>query len=252
MKDLSKVSNSVSSFNKEIQDGLNEAYEQVVAMLGEQEAKKELGFAIQIISKSKELQKCSTQSIIDSVINVGRTKISLNPALKLAFLIPRAENCTLDFSYMGLISILKKSGSIKYMDAFCVYEDEAFEHNPSMGTLSHTPYYATTEKEQKARKIIGVYSRAVLPTNDVVYCYMPMWEVNKVRGMVKTSGEKWSLWNIWEEEMIKKTAIRRHFKTLINGNELEFVSEMIRIEEQNNPISNNFTKKSSLFDIDFD
>ena len=252
MKDLSKISNNIESFNNEMQDALNQAYEQVVFMLGEKDAKRELGFAIQIIGKSKELQQCSTQSIIDSVINVGRTKISLNPTLKLAFLIPRKSECTLDFSYMGYISILKKTGSIKYMDAFCVYEDEAFEHNPSLGTLSHTPFYATSEKEQKARKIIGVYSRAVLPSNDVVYCYMPMWEVNKVRGMVKTSNEKWSLWNIWEEEMIKKTAIRRHFKTLINGSELEFVSEMIEIEEQNNPISNNFTKKSSLFDIDFE
>ena len=252
MKDSNNMQSSIVKFSKEIQDGLNQALTQVALMLGEENARRELGFAIQIISQSKELQSCTSQSIIDSVINVGRTKISLNPALKLAFLIPRNNVCVLDFSYMGYISILKKTGSIKYMDAFCVYEDEAFEHNPSLGLLNHTPYYATTEKEQKSRKIIGVYSRAVLQSNDVVYCYMPIWEVNKVRGMVKNSNEKWSLWNIWEEEMIKKTVIRRHFKTLINGNELEFVSDMIQIEEQNNPISNNFTKKSSLFDIDFD
>ena len=45
----------------------------------------------------------------------------------------------------------------------------------------------STESEQKQRKIIGCYSRAVLLTNDVVYCFMPYWEIEKV---ILASGEE--------------------------------------------------------------
>jgi recombination protein RecT len=252
MKNLEKPTNqSFEVVSKEVQEALNYAYKKVISLIGEDQAIKELGFAKQLISKSPSLQKCSIDSITDSVVNVGRLNITLNPALKLAHLIPRDNKCVLEVSYMGLISILKKSGGCKYIDAFVVYQDEEFNYDPANGTLHHVPYHATTEAEQRNRKAIGVYSRAVLTTGENVYCFMPMWEVDKVRNVSKNKGEKWSAWNMWEEEMIKKTVIRRHFKLLVSGTELEEVAEAINIEEQNNPIVKS-NSKSSLFDLNFD
>lgn len=234
-----------------VKEALNYAYKKVSSMIGEENALKELGFAKQLIGKSNSLQKCSIDSITDAVINVGRLNITLNPALKLAHLIPRENKCVLEVSYMGLISILKKSGGCKYIDAFVVYQDEEFQFDPANGMLKHIPYFATTEAEQQNRKPIGVYSRAVLTSGENVYCFMPMWEVDKVRNVSKNKGEKWSAWNMWEEEMIKKTVIRRHFKLLVSGTELEEVAEVISIEEKNNPLVKS-NAKSSLLDINFE
>lgn len=235
----------------EVSQALKKAFQKVSLLIGESEAIRELGFAVQLISKSASLQKCSANSITDAVINCARAKITLNPALRLAYLIPRKNVATLDISYMGFITILKKSGGCKYIDATCVYVDEEFQFNPAEGTLKHTPYFAMTEVEQKTRKIIGCYSRAVLTTNETVFCYMPFWEIEKVKRFSEGSEAKWSAWQNWEEEMIKKTVIKRHFKMLVSGTEIEDIAEAIRIEEENNPLVKQPTK-SSLFDLDFE
>jgi recombination protein RecT len=235
----------------EVNVALKTAFQKVSLLIGQNEAVRELGFAAQLISKSPALQKCNASTIIDAVVNCARAKITLNPAMRLAYLIPRKTTATLDISYMGFITILKKSGGCKYIDATCVYIDEEFQFNPAEGTLKHTPYFALTEAEQKNRKIIGCYSRAVLPSNDVVFCYMPFWEIEKVKRFSEGSDAKWSAWQNWEEEMIKKTVIKRHFKMLVSGTDIEDIAEALRIEEENNPLVKQPTK-SSLFDLDFD
>ncbi|NBX74866.1 hypothetical protein EB118_16220 [bacterium] len=236
--------------SKEISDGLKIAFDKCSSIIGKAEALKELGFASQIISKSPTLQKCSIQSVIDAVVNSSRVGITLNPTLRLAYLVPRKNTATLEISYMGLITILKKSGGCKYIEAHIVYQDEAFEYNPANNTLSHTIYYATTESEHKQRKAIGCYSRAVLITNEIVYCFMPMWEIEKVKRFSEGSDSKWSAWQNWEEEMIKKSVIKRHFKTLVNNVEVTEVIEALRIEDENNPIAKQ--SKPNMFNFDFE
>jgi recombination protein RecT len=237
--------------SSEVAVALQTAFRKCVNLIGKDEALRELGFAQQIIAKSPTLQKCSSNTIIDAVVNASRANVTLNPALRLAYLVPRKGAATLDISYMGLITILKKSGGCKYVDAFIVYQDEDFNYNPALGTIQHTPHFATTEAEQKARKMIGCYSRAVLPSNDTVFCYMPYWEIEKVKRFSEGSESKWSAWTTWEEEMVKKSVIKRHFKMLVSGSEAAEVVEALRIEEENNPLVKQPTK-SSLFDVEFE
>jgi recombination protein RecT len=237
--------------SSEVAVALQTAFRKCVNLIGKDEALRELGFAQQIIAKSPTLQKCGSNTIIDAVVNASRANVTLNPALRLAYLVPRKGAATLDISYMGLITILKKSGGCKYVDAFIVYQDEDFNYNPALGTIQHTPHFATTEAEQKARKMIGCYSRAVLPSNDTVFCYMPYWEIEKIKRFSEGSESKWSAWTTWEEEMVKKSVIKRHFKMLVSGTEAAEVVEALRIEEENNPLVKQPTK-SSLFDLDFE
>jgi recombinational DNA repair protein RecT len=42
-------------------------------------AKSELGFAMQIFQNNPTLQRCDPQSILNAVVNVARTSITLNP-----------------------------------------------------------------------------------------------------------------------------------------------------------------------------
>lgn len=242
---------SVKNLPDLMQKGIADAYEKCISLIGMKEASREISYAIQIISKSKELQKCSVQSVMDAIINGSRANVTLNPNLKLAYLVPRKGIACLDISYMGLITILKKSGGCKYIDAYVVFQDEDFSHNPASGEINHTPYYARTEAEQKKRIIIGCYSRAVLPSNDVVFCYMPYWEIEKVKRMSEGSSNSFSAWNTWEEEMVKKSVIKRHFKMLVSDSEAVEVVEALRIEEENNPLVKT-PNKPSLFNLDFE
>jgi hypothetical protein len=124
----------------------------------------------------------------------------------------------------------------------------AVEYNPD---LARSIGGVTTEAEQKQRKIIGCYSRAVLLSNEVVFCFMPMWEIEKVKRFSEGSDSKWSAWTNWEEEMIKKSVIKRHFKTLVSNAEITEVIEALRIEEENNPLTKSSPKKN-MFDFNFE
>ena len=201
-------------------------------------AKTELGFANQLFQSNPMLQKCTTESIVNSVVNVARTSITLNPVMRLAYLVPRGDKCVLDFSYMGMVAMLKDNNCIRTIDAKIVYEDEEFDFDMSSNIIYHKPKYAKTEIQHNERVILGCYSRAVLPTNDVVYEFMPMWEIDKIKQSSTNSSSKYSAWTTWRDEMIKKSVIKRHFKMLISlGNiDNEKISAFMQIENENNPL----------------
>ena len=239
------------SINDSVNNALNIAFKKVSLLIGDKNALRELGYAKQIIAKNPSLQKCSLESITDAIINGSRANLTLNPSLKLSYLIPRKGIASLEISYMGLITILKKSGGCKYIEAVIVYQDEHFEYNPAMGTIEHTPHFAKSEEEHKKRVIVGCYSRAILPSQDVVFCYMPYWELEKVKRVSANSKDANSVWNIWEEEMIKKSVIKRHFKMLVSDSDVNEIVEALRIEEENHPLEKN-NSKTTLFDLNFD
>jgi recombination protein RecT len=174
----------------------------------------ELGFAMQLIEGNEYLQRCTPESIVNAILNIARTSVTLNPVLKLAYLVPRKTQCCLDFSYTGLIGLLTESGVIKYVNATVAYEDEEFAYNPITMSILHRPTNPRTEEEQNKRLVNGAYSRAVLPDGTVVYEYMPFWELEKIRLKSPIKSEN-SIWNEWTFEMYKKSVIRRHYKLLI-------------------------------------
>jgi len=183
-------------------------------------AKIEAGFASQIIEGSTSLQKIATTpdgfaSIINCIINVARMGITLNPAMKLAYLIPRKGKCILDPSWMGLTKILTDGGDVKYMAASIVYDDEDFVFD--MVNTVHVKKYAESEAENKQRRVVGALSCAVLKDNTKVYEFIPKWELDKIKAMSDGANSSYSPYSNWESEMQKKAVIRRHYKSLPKG-----------------------------------
>jgi recombination protein RecT len=221
---------------------LTNAYPKFEA-INPEKAKSELGFAMQLFQNNAELQKCDPQSILNAVVNVARTSITLNPVMRLAYLVPRKNKCVLEFSYMGLVALLRDNGCIKSISAHIVYSDEQFDYDVAENKIYHKPTWAKTEAEHNNREIIGCYSRATLPNGEIVFEFMPMWEIEKVKRNSLGSDSKYSAWQTWRDEMIKKSVIKRHFKMLISGNPSEALTTAISIEQENNPLTNSFDKK---------
>ncbi len=82
---------------------------------------REAGFAMQVLMASDytlSVARGDPQSVIDAVSNVAAVGLSLNPAKKQAYLIPRAvrkgtkPKIVLDISYIGLLDLAIMSGSI--------------------------------------------------------------------------------------------------------------------------------------------
>jgi recombination protein RecT len=235
------MSNNLTSWKST----LKEAHTKFIA-INPEKAQSELGFAMQIFQNSPTLQGCDPQSILNAVVNVARTSVTLNPVMRLAYLVPRKGKCVLDFSYMGLVAMLRDNNCIKSISAHIVYEDEEFDYDVAYNKISHKPSYAKTEEQHKSRGRIGCYSRATLPNGEVVFEFMPMWEIEKVKRLSEGSSNKFSAWQTWEEEMIKKVVIKRHFKMLISGNPSEALSTALQIENENNALVGSFDGKSAV------
>ena len=78
---------------------------------------KEQQFAIQAFQKNDYLAKvamANPSSAQNAIINVAAIGITLNPAAKLAHLVPRDGGVHLDISYMGLLHLAQVSGAIQW------------------------------------------------------------------------------------------------------------------------------------------
>ena len=93
---------------------------------------KESQFAIQYFQRNDYLAKTALSnptSAQNAIINVAAIGITLNPASKLAYLVPRDGMVCLDIRYMGLLHLAQSTGSIKWGQCKLVYSNDTYESN---------------------------------------------------------------------------------------------------------------------------
>lgn len=178
---------------------------------------REAGFAIQILSNNDyalTVALNNRQSVIDAVTNVSAIGISLNPAKKQAYLVPRDKKICLDLSYIGLLDLAIASGSIMWGQAELVKEKDDFRLNG----FDRPPTHERAPFAKNRGEIIGVYVVAKTHDGDYLTCTMTTDEVDDIRN-------RSSAWKAWLEkkkscpwvtdygEMSKKTVIKRAYKT---------------------------------------
>lgn len=176
--------------------------------------KREAGFAYQVISQNSFAASTAMnnmQSLVDAVTNIAAIGISLNPAQKLAYLVPRDKKICLDISYMGLVQIALDSGSILWAKCEVVYEGEQFE----LSGVDQPPVHKRDpfSKDRKNENIRGVY--VVVKTNhgDYLTDCMSKDEIDAImkRSTAYKSGKPCP-WRTDYTEMAKKTVIKRAYK----------------------------------------
>lgn len=180
--------------------------------------KQEYGFAVMAVQSNPYLLNCTPQSIQSSIISVALTGISLNPALKYAYLVPRKVKnelrCSLDISYIGMIKILTDAGAVKSVDAAVVYENDQFKFSKgSSPFVEHVP-----EIFGDRGKMMGAYAVAHFRDSGFQFEIMTREEIERVRSTSESwKNEKtrqYSPWENWTDEMWKKTVMKRLFKVL--------------------------------------
>ncbi len=183
---------------------------------GAMDFEREAGFAIQVISGNEYAVKIASenrQSVINAVTNIAAIGISLNPAKRQAYLVPRDGKICLDISYMGLLDLAIQSGSVMWGKAELVYEVDRFELNG----FDKPPTHARDPFSKERGAIVGVYVVVKTRDGDYLTDCMSIDEVFEIR-------DRTSAWKAWlskqrkcpwvtdEGEMIKKTVIKRAYK----------------------------------------
>jgi recombination protein RecT len=173
---------------------------------------REAGFAMQIIAANDFMTGVafnSPQSVIDAVTNVAAIGISLNPAKKQGYLVPRKGRVCLDISYMGLLDMAMATGSIRWAQAGLVYSRDIFLLNgfDKAPTHQHDPF--STERGQLA----GVYVVVRTADGDYLTHCMSINDVYAIRNRSEAyKSGKSSPWNTDEGEMVKKTCVKQAYK----------------------------------------
>jgi len=196
--------------------------------------------ALTTCQKNPKLLECSPRSVIAGIITSAQLGLEPDNILGSAYLVPFYNGKTKQLEaqlipgYKGLIDLARRSGQIQSISAHIVYENEKCELN--YGTENKINHIPLPPSERGDRKI-GVY--AVATFKDGGYQFEWLWkeDVEKIRDSSKNYKDKdgkvmdWSTWVQYEEEMWKKTAIRRLCKYLPLSPEL---SKAVSLEEHNN------------------
>lgn len=181
----------------------------------EQKFNQEVNFAIDALKNNPYLITCAkndTDSLVAAIKNIGLTGLSLNPELRLGYLVPFKGKIKFMSSYMGKVEILTRTGVVRSIYAELVYEKDAFTYRKGVnGTLEHTP--DVFAKDRGALK--GGYYVAILANGQVVYDVMPVDRIEEIKSRSESVKKGTSSpWFSDYAEMAKKTILNWAFKSL--------------------------------------
>lgn len=206
---------------------------------------RECEFAKQMLLKNDYtlgVARSNPDSLHAAISNVAAIGITLNPALAFAYLVPRkikgkgdesVYGICLDISYRGLIKLATDTGIIKAMKAELVYANDKFEYHG----FHEKPVFSANPFGERG-ELIGVYAMALLADGSYLVEAMSAAEVNAVRDSseaYKSAIDKggWFLENcVWVKfytEMVKKTVIKRAYKTLPTSKGMEILGKAVAV-----------------------
>lgn len=202
---------------------------------------REAGFAMQIIQANNYLATMDPASIRNCIVNVALTGLTLNPVLKLAYLVPRKGKMILDPSYMGLINVLVTSGAAKKIEADVVYENDHFEYEKGTASfIKHKPVL------KDCGQVIAAYAIAMLPNGETQFEVIGREDLEKIKKSSEAvKGGKGSPYDAWEGEMFRKAPVKRLFKYLPKHNIPDQVVRALELDDQNNGINFEQAKKEA-------
>ncbi|NCB40716.1 MAG: hypothetical protein EOM80_18300, partial [Erysipelotrichia bacterium] len=170
--------------------------------------------AMTSIQRTPQLLECDPITLVGAIIQSSQLGLEPDGILGHAYLVPfrntKKNRMEVQFipGYKGLIDLARRSGQVNRISAHVVYENETF--TMEYGTkeiLEHKPLPPSTRGDRK-----GVYAVAVLNDGSAHFEWLWNEEIEAVKRQSKAGN--FGPWKTHEDEMIRKTAIRRLVKYL--------------------------------------
>lgn len=202
----------------------------------------EVEFAMQILQNNAYLMKVASEcprSLVAALKNVAAIGLSLNPAKKEAYLIPRSiklannsyeSRIFLEPSYMGLCNMATNTGSIEWVQARCVYGDDEFTDNG----VGEKPTHIYDAFSEDRGKLVGSYCVAKTETGAHLVNIMTAKQLDSVRDR----SEAWKRnesgpWKTDTVQMSLKSVIRQGFKTWPKTDKFARLEQAVHISNEN-------------------
>jgi recombination protein RecT len=189
---------------------------------------KEAGFAMQLLQGNDYLLKAAKSNptaLEYAIINLSSIGISLNPALKESYLVPRGGKICLDISYIGLTKLATDTGAIEWVQAEIVKAKDDFEYQG----VGKAPIHKMNPFSDRG-EVIGVYCVAKLSTGESLSTIMSKADCDAIRDK-SSQASKSGPWVTFYEEMLKKTVIKRAAKLWPKSERIQTAVEVLNEHE---------------------
>jgi recombination protein RecT len=184
-----------------------------------------LNVALNMIDSMPQLGKADMASVVTALTQCSQLGLEPDNVLGMAYIIPfwnskkDMYDVQLIIGYKGFLELARRAGVIS-ITATLVYENEKCDMTMGLNPdIKHTPL-----PPDKRGKKIGAYAVATLSNDHKMFEFLWAEEINKGRELSKSAwksgkdGKKEinesSIWVKFEDDMWKKTAIRRLSKYL--------------------------------------
>lgn len=208
---------------------------------GEQRFVEEATHLLNLVHATPSLKECTGASIQQVLVSVASTGLSLNPVLKLAYVIPRnvkvktpgqadrwEKRASVEPSYMGLMKLATDSGAVRNFEVHEVYQGDEFEFDiVEKRPRIHKPYWTVGHSRGK---LIGVYGFAVLADGTMIPEHMGADELAKIQS--KSDNASGSVYTDWQGEMARKSLVKRLQKYIPRTEKAQGFLEAVELDNQ--------------------
>lgn len=160
------------------------------------------------VKKTPALAKCSVASVMRCVMEAARLGLQPGGALGQFYIVPYGAEATPIVGYRGLITLARRSGKIRRLEAHVVYEADTFEVR--FGTdpgLTHIPSLKAERGD-----IVAAYMVVQMEGEAIQVEVMTREDILAIRDRSRAS--KAGPWVTDFAEMCRKTVVRRGCKYL--------------------------------------
>ena len=169
--------------------------------------------------KEPVLSACNSTSIANALLDM--VVQGLNPVKKQCYFIPYGKQLTLQRSYFGTVTCLKKNKNIKAVSAQLIYDGDQFKYQIKQGRIVvtlHEQDFFNVNKD----KILGAYCTIVDSEDKEYTTIMTMeqikqaWKQSRMNPVDAKGNITGKTHKNFTEEMAKKTVINRGCKMFMN------------------------------------
>ncbi len=169
-----------------------------------------LRIGVTALQNNPRLLECTEGSLVKAITEAAELGLEVNTPLGYAYLVPYKDQVTLQVGYRGFINLAHRSGKISSMAAEIVYEHDQFAIQ--LGTnrnLMHVPMMSGDRGKK-----IGAYATVLFRDGTTDFEYMTADDIAMIRGRSAGAKQSNGPWTTDENEMWRKTPIRRLAKRL--------------------------------------
>lgn len=199
-----------------LQDAATLVHKYAARIVGKERAQEFATHVSIMAQQNDKIRHCSPHSVVVGMMACVRLDLMPNTPEQYAHLIPYGNDLQFQLGYKGLVELAYRSGVVQKIDAELVFPEDIWEiEQGTERRLIHKLTAESLERDRtKADEAIFAYATAVLQNGERTFYVLSKSEIKKVKEKSVKAIKDGTPWKEWEEEQIKKTAVKRFTKLL--------------------------------------